>query len=76
MKKFVSGVVFAMLGIPILEGLSELVLNWFEVAKVPAIKMTLQGNKEIADLQEECEYQVKPSLIGFQGDESEEYYED
>lgn len=63
-------------GLPIIEGLCDLTLSWIEVAKIPPIKKTLQGNKEILELQGETEYQGETTAIGFQPYNNDEYWED
>jgi len=80
MKKFayglLTGVVITIFS-PVFEALSELALNWIEVLKVPAIKKTVQGNKEIQDIQCETENQGGAEAIGFHyTPQEDEYYDD
>lgn len=66
-----------VVGFPIIEGLCDLTLSWIEVAKITPIKKTSHGNKEIADLQGDTEYQGETVVEGFKYyPEDDEEWED
>lgn len=71
MKKFIAGMCIGMCGIPILQELTTLILQWIEVCKIkPSIKI-LEGNADLTKYQDVTD---DTSAIGF--DIPLEEYED
>lgn len=74
---FILGMLSIVVFIPIIEGFVDIAINWFEAFKIPPIKRTLKGNKEIQDLQMEQEKIDDGVAMGFQYyGEPEDYYDD
>lgn len=72
---FILGMLSIVVFIPIIEGFVDIAINWFEVFKIPPIKRTLKGNKEIQDLQMEQE-EIGTQVMGFQYEGDPEYCDD
>lgn len=59
MKKFISGIVFGITIIPILDSVAELVCGSIEALKIKNTKKVVKGNVEIAKMQEGIEENLK-----------------
>jgi hypothetical protein len=75
LKKFIYGLLFGLLCIPILETLLELIVTYLELPKAYITKKILKENKIIADLQLEQEH-IETVAMGFQIPSEDEYEED
>lgn len=75
MKKFIYGLLFGFILIPVLDELTNLLVSLFELPKATITKKILKENKIIADLQAEQE-QVATQCMGFEYYPQEEYYDE
>lgn len=73
MKKFISGIVFGITIIPILDSVTELVCGSIEALKIENTKKVVKGNVEIAKMQEEIEEKPETVCMGFQVPSKEDY---
>lgn len=74
MKKFIAGILFYVMVIPILESLVEMILGYIETLKIENTKKVTKGNIDIMELQAQTE-QSYTNAIGFEVP-SEEYYDE
>lgn len=75
LKYFISGIVFYILCIPIIESIAEIITTYLEVWKGKVTISVLKMNKDIAELQVDLEKHDEGVAIGFQAPD-EDYYED
>lgn len=73
MKKFISGIVFGITVIPILDSVAELVCGSIEALKIENTKKVVKGNVEIAKMQEGIEEKPETVCMGFQVPSKEDY---
>lgn len=73
MKKFISGIVFGITIIPILDSVAELVCGSIEALKIENTKKVVKGNVEIAKMQEGIEEKPETVCMGFQVPSKEDY---
>lgn len=75
-KHYILGLLTSLLFIPVIEEFVNVIMSWIQVLMLKPTKIVLEGNKKIAELQSDEEYQ-ETSCIGFQVPNYEdEYYED
>lgn len=75
-KHYILGLLTGILFIPVIEEFINAIISWIQVLMLKPTKIVLEGNKKIAELQSDEEYQ-ESSCIGFQIPSNEdEYYED
>jgi len=73
---FIFGLIFAFVGIPILQIISDLLFTWCEVVKSKASVVITEANADINRLNAEFS-EVNTDVIGFQAPDDVEYvYED
>lgn len=75
MKRFILGILFGLLGIPILETLLEIVIGYLEIPKAYATKKILKENKEISKIQNVDDGETETNVMGFRytsADEADE----
>ena len=75
-KKFIYGVIFGFVLIPILDELTNLIVSLFELPKATITKKILKENKVIADLQKDTEKVDDAIAIGFQYTPPDEDWDD
>lgn len=73
MKKFISGIVFGITIIPILDSVTEFVCGSIEALKIKNTKKVVKGNVEIAKMQEGIEEKPETVCMGFQVPSKEDY---
>ena len=73
MKKFISGIVFGITIIPILDSVAELICGSIEALKIENTKKVVKGNVEIAKMQEGIEEKPETVCMGFQVPSKEDY---
>ena len=73
MKKFISGIVFGITIIPILDSVAELICGSIEALKIKNTKKVVKGNVEIAKIQEGIEEKPETVCMGFQVPSKEDY---
>jgi hypothetical protein len=67
---FIGGIMFAVLGLPILESISILIVSLLEIPKGKCAVKVAEYNQQISKLGDEDE--IPKRLIGFQISEAEE----
>lgn len=75
MKKFIYGLLFGLVAIPILDELVTVVCGYLEIPKAYSTKKILNENKIIQDLQVQQE-EISTMAVGFKIPSIEEEYDD
>lgn len=72
---YVFGLLTGLLFIPVIEDFLNVIATWMQALLIKPNKIVLQGNKELAELQEN-EEPVQTNCIGFQIPNREEEYDE
>lgn len=75
-KHYILGLLSGLLFIPIIEELLNVIMAWIQVLILKPNKIVLQGNKELAELQNDDVEDEQTNCIGFQIFDEDEYYEE
>lgn len=75
-KHYILGLLSGLLFIPIIEELLNVIMAWIQVLILKPNKIVLQGNKELAELQNDDVEDEQTNCIGFQISNEDEYYEE
>lgn len=66
MKKFIYGLLFGLMLIPILHEITSFIINLFEIPKATITKKIIKENKLIYDLHDELEQEeISTNVCGF-----------
>lgn len=75
-KHYILGLLSGLLFVPIVEELLNVIMAWIQVLILKPNKIVLQGNKELAELQNDDVEDEQTNCIGFQIFDEDEYYEE
>lgn len=75
-KHYILGLLSGLLFVPIIEELLNVIMAWIQVLILKPNKIVLQGNKELAELQNDDVEDEQTNCIGFQIFDEDEYYEE
>lgn len=73
---YIVGLLSGLVVIPLIESAIDVVYSWIEYLKIKPSKLVIQGNKELAELQDEEDGEFETNVIGFHytPEEDDEYY--
>ena len=75
LKIYILGMITALVALPIVDEIVEIICSFLEILKGISTKQVLKINKEIMDLQEQLE-PVNTNCIGFEVPNTEHYDDD
>lgn len=76
LKYFISGILFYIIVIPVIESIGEILTTLLEIPKGKASAPVLKINKELQELQVDLEKHDDAVCMGFDITTSDDYYED